>query len=289
MSAVAAAVAVAAAHGLRVTDPVVLRDRLNVLVHLRPAPVVARVAGTIASVRPGEEWIRRELAIAGGLAAAGAPAVAPSAELPPGPHHHGGHVLSVWTFVPERDAPADPRAAGAALRACHAAMLGLRVGLPPLGHLTEAEALLAGLVAREAIDLDAADELQRGIDELLALMGALRSPVLPLHGDAHLGNVLNGPDGPLWNDWEDAAIGPPGWDAACLLANARVTGEGEAAAEAALAASGLAIDPAELELWIDARTLQGAVWGAYIEQRHPERRAVHGGRWLESARRRATR
>jgi hypothetical protein len=50
--ALAAAVAVAERYGLRSHDPVILRDRLNVLVHLRPAPVVARVAGTIAAVRP---------------------------------------------------------------------------------------------------------------------------------------------------------------------------------------------------------------------------------------------
>ena len=66
--ALTAAVAVARAHGLTVTDPVILRDQLNVLVHLRPAPVVARVAGTIARVRPGLAWQRREVAIAGHLA-----------------------------------------------------------------------------------------------------------------------------------------------------------------------------------------------------------------------------
>jgi hypothetical protein len=36
--ALSAAVAVAAAHGVTATDAVVLRDQLNVLVHLRPAP-----------------------------------------------------------------------------------------------------------------------------------------------------------------------------------------------------------------------------------------------------------
>jgi hypothetical protein len=56
LGALTAAVTVAEAHGLRVTDPVILRDQLNVIVHLRPAPVVARVAGTIARVRPGTAW-----------------------------------------------------------------------------------------------------------------------------------------------------------------------------------------------------------------------------------------
>src|SRR4029079_5620140 len=88
--------AVGAAHGLRSTDPVILRDQLNVLVHLRPAPVVARVAGTIRWARPGTDWQGRELAVAVFLAGAGAPVVGPSDEVPPGPHEHEGRVLSFW-------------------------------------------------------------------------------------------------------------------------------------------------------------------------------------------------
>ncbi len=114
--ALSVAVAVARAHGLRVTDPVILRDQLNVLVHLRPAPVVARVAGTIARVRPGTDWLEREVAVAGHLARAGAPVVGPSQELPPGPHQHEGRVLSFWDYVEAAAEPADPVAAGEALR-----------------------------------------------------------------------------------------------------------------------------------------------------------------------------
>jgi hypothetical protein len=275
MSAVAAAVAVARAHGLLVDEPVVLRDRLNVLVHLRPAPVVARVAGSIAAVRPGDEWLRRELAVAGQLAAAGAPVVAPSAELPPGPHHHEGRILSFWTFVPERGEPTDPADA-------HEALRGFRGALPVLGHLTEAEALLARLAAEETLDPATADALYTRVGEIAALMRSLRSPVQPLHGDAHLRNVINGPAGPLWNDWEDTCLGPVHWDAACLLAAARVTGTGEADARTTLRAAGIDVDPVELALWIDARVLQVAIWGAYTAREHGRDNRA----WLDLAQRR---
>lgn len=43
--------AVARTLGLRATDPVVLRDVSNLLVHLRPTPVVARVATSTATTR----------------------------------------------------------------------------------------------------------------------------------------------------------------------------------------------------------------------------------------------
>jgi len=40
-------------------------------------------------------------------------------------------------------------------------------------------------------------------------------PAQPLHGDAHAGNVLVTPSGPMWNDFEDAWCGPVEWDYAC--------------------------------------------------------------------------
>jgi hypothetical protein len=80
--------------GLGFDDPVVLRDRGNLLVHLRPAPVVARVATVTGTRRPGDAWLRREVSIAGHLAARGMPVVPPSAEIDPGPHTHDGIALS---------------------------------------------------------------------------------------------------------------------------------------------------------------------------------------------------
>lgn len=251
-AALEAAVAVATAQGLRVDDPVILRDQLNVLVHLRPAPVVARVAGTLAAVRPGTAWQARELSVAGHLARAGAPVVAPSDELPPGPYEHAGRVLSFWQYAPP--APeVDAAAAGEALAHCHEALRSYAGSLPLLGGVTEAEALLARLAAEERIDGDAATELLLRFQELIPMLSELRSPVQPLHGDSHLGNVLGGP---LWNDWEDTCLGPVGWDAACLLAGRH----GRERQEAAYAASRMGLDPGELHLWIEARSLQMAVW-----------------------------
>ena len=258
--ALTVAVAVARGHGLTVTDPVILRDQLNVLVHLRPAPVVARVAGTIARVRPGTTWQRREVAIAGHLARSGAPVVAPSDVLPPGPYEHDGRIISFWQHIEATDEPVDPVAAGLALRECHEALRSFSGSLPVLSGVTEAEALLMKLAAEEALDRVTATKFLHRIEDLHATLRSLRSPIQPLHGDAHLNNVLNGPDGPLWNDWEDTCVGPLGWDAACL----KLTRDGGERAEAALAASGVHLDPGELSLWVEARSLQVAVWRAFL-------------------------
>ena len=99
--AVAAALAVSRNLGLRCSDaPEIIADGSNVLVHLVPSPVVARVATTTALVRkPAEWWLALDLDLAGYLAARDFSVVPPSRELPPGPHQHDGLALTFWEFV----------------------------------------------------------------------------------------------------------------------------------------------------------------------------------------------
>ena len=85
VAAAAARAAVSAAAGLGVPcdEPSVLADGANVVVHLRPSPVVAKVAATTAAVRADPAaWLQRELDLAVFLTAAGAPVMVPSPEVP---------------------------------------------------------------------------------------------------------------------------------------------------------------------------------------------------------------
>lgn len=92
--------AVAKTHGLECEEPIVLADRSNVIVHLHPAPVVARVATTAALVRPdARAWLEREIAVASFLAERGVAVVTPSDELSPGPHQHNDLALSFWKHI----------------------------------------------------------------------------------------------------------------------------------------------------------------------------------------------
>ena len=200
-SAVRAAVAVAAEHGLRSDEPVVLRDSWHVLVHLRPLPLVARVSsGRPYPDGPSEDDVIRELAVASHAARAGAAVVPPSDLLDPGPHRHGGHVVAFWEYVEARR-EVEPVAAGRALRAIHDALADYEGELPSL-HTDDLAAI--------------ADRLEPSADvDFLRELG-LRQPAgatQALHGDAHLANCL---PGPLWHDFETTCRGPREFDLAAL-------------------------------------------------------------------------
>ena len=206
-SAVRAAVEVAAWHGLRSDDPVVLRDAWHVLVHLRPLPLVARVSsGRPYPEGPSEEDVVRELAVASHAARGGAPVVPPSDLLDPGPHRHAGHVVTFWQYVEARR-EVEPIAAGQGLRSIHEALVDYEGDLPSL-HTED--------LARITDRLEPSAEV-----ELLRELG-LRQPAgaaQALHGDAHLANCL---PGPLWHDFETACRGPRELDLAALALSARV-------------------------------------------------------------------
>jgi len=61
-------------------------------------------------------------------------------------------------------------------------------------------------------------------------------PFQALHGDAHLGNLMNTTDGLLLADWEDAFRGPLEWDLASIIWNALILENDRAWVDALLGA-----------------------------------------------------
>jgi Phosphotransferase enzyme family len=256
--AVAAAVAVARAHGVVCDEPEVVKHGANVIVHLAPAPVVARIASTTAVVRPRPEaFLARDIAVARFAYDRGAAVVPPAGELPPGPHRHDGRFLTFWRYVEhERGATAAPRPLGAALAELHAVLAAYDLSTgeplpyvgPVLGELPDVFGALgaAGVVAP--------DELARWQERLVACSAALPPPGGPgeqaLHGDAHRRNVLMTRAGLVWTDFEDSCRANIAWDLACM----RNSGP------EALAAYGDRPSDAELAPFLTARALQSEVW-----------------------------
>ncbi len=264
----AAAVDVARGLGLRVDAPSVLSDRGNVLVHLSPSPVVARVAtATAAGRRDPAAWLAREVAVAATVHAAGGPVVPPTGTVDPGPHTRDGLALTLWDHVEHRAALPDPRSAGEALAALHDAAAGHPGPLPYLAPATDqvTDALDAHQRRPGRPDAAAVDALRARHTAVLADLPA-PDPArdLVLHGDAHPGNLLCAATAAggarwLWTDLEETCRGPVRWDLAVLRGTTRL--DGAAAVRAWAAATGARVPtPAELAPFAAARAVEAAAW-----------------------------
>jgi Phosphotransferase enzyme family len=271
-SSLAAAQAVAREHGVDCDDAVRIAAGSNVLVHLKPAPVVARVmTGTALLHDDVEQWLAREVAVAAFLAERTDQVVPPTDLLPPGPYERGGLWMTLWRFVPHdaHGAAPEPRAVGRSLRELHTALSDFPGELAPLSGVRD---WLAGLLA----ELHPSPPLtQRDIDSLRGELDALTPavfesslPAQAIHGDASMSNLLRTDGGLVWNDFEDVCAGPVAWDVAGIVASARGRGQSAEYTKELLAAYG---EPVEgLESALEAHALYDIVWQAFEARRRPQ-------------------
>ena len=254
MNAVDAAVAAARAHGVRVDEPRILKNGHNLVVHLAPAPIVARVGQAMAELRPGVR--ARELAVTSWLAQRGLPVVPPSDALPPAVYALEGWEATFWPLV-ANERQVDGAAAGQALRAIDEALRGYDGEAYGFWPLFETKALL------ERFDLPPiVEETRARVERKLRY-----DPVL-LHGDARFRNCYFTDDGPLWADFEDACLAPPEWDAACLSNAGRLDGGDP---EHVRALEELDVPDADrFRLLVVLRVIVGIVWVEFVRGPHPD-------------------
>ncbi|MGN6587857.1 MAG: aminoglycoside phosphotransferase family protein [Solirubrobacterales bacterium] len=268
--ALAAARAVAAAHDVPCERAEVVHAGSNVLVHLRPSPVVARVmTGTVALHGDPEVWLGREVSVLSFLAPSGL-AVAPSSLIAPGPYEAGGLWMTFWEAVEHRrsaDLCDGAERLGRALRDLHDALSGFSGELGGFVDLQgDIERLRRQL--RPAAELSA-EKIDSLGERLLALGETVFGASLPtqaLHGDASLMNLLCTSEGLVWNDFEDTLRGPLHWDVAGYVMSLEYRGADPAFVQRALDAYGW-VDRAELAPFAEAHELHDEIWGLYDAQR----------------------
>ncbi|SFO15648.1 phosphotransferase enzyme family protein [Amycolatopsis rubida] len=181
-----------------------LRFTNNAVFALHGAPVVVRIVGSTrlrhrvgTVVRVAEHFARHEVPAVRLLA---------GVEQPLDVH---GHLVTVWDLVPFAGPPPTPADLAGLLRQVHA--------LPPPEGLPEWEPLRS-VEARVADAEELAEADQRFLLERCAqVQDRLDTLDFPLtrgfvHGDAHPGNVLPGPEGPVLCDFDSSCVGPPEWD-----------------------------------------------------------------------------
>ena len=266
---------VAARLGVASTEPEVLADGANVIVHLRPAPVVAKVPASTTAVRPDPAaWLRRELDMSLFLDRAGIPVMTPASEVPATVHRGEGHVMSFWTYLapsgtaPSSTARPDEGTIGSMLRDLHEALRDYPGSLPVMPGLGDIPAFLARpSTMLSAADADLLGTAYRQLTAELAsaMTGATVSQAL--HGDAGAGNIMAVGGRWIWHDFEDTCTGPIEWDLAATTASPRLD------RSRILAAYGKPVDEARLRLCQRLRRLHLTIWYALYAERLPTCRA----------------
>jgi hypothetical protein len=197
--------AVCAQLGLEASGARLLRNVNNAVFQLNRDPVVIRLVTLPSYIR------RAKLAVA--AATVFAEHDVPAIRLLPGlrqPVRVGEYVATVWQAV----SPTGPVPGGtdlaSLLRAVHAVPLPCRA-LPRWDPFTDFDTRVRHTTTMAGADRDfllhRSAELAAAAAELTFAL-----PTAVLHGDAHLGNVIPGPDRPVLCDFDSCAVGPPEWD-----------------------------------------------------------------------------
>jgi hypothetical protein len=265
MTPLQAALAVADDLGLAVETPRVISERFNLVVHLAPSPIVARVPRIFGRRAEARARLARDLLVSAHAASLGAPVVAPATVVASGPHSRAGWVVGLFDHaVHESGAVADPEAIGNSLRTLHDSLAGYPGPLPPFDPIAEPARLL-----NEAGDSPEAAFLR----EILPSLDVPDVPGQALHGDASYRNVLVTADGPRWIDLESASRGPIEWDLAEIVTAVRAFGRPADEADRTIASYG-EHDSELLEELLDFRAFQHACSIVWYE--HSRRSGVGG-------------
>lgn len=226
-----AALAAARELDLTVTEPVVLHDLFSVVVHLAPAPVVARIPTVLPpGTSPHDLSLRQqhELDATQWLHEQGTPVLTPSPLVPRKPLQRDGFSLTFWTHEQEEHAAEPDYAANTGhIPALHRALRDYPGELPflsaadPKSMSEELTRLEHHPDLIEATDLARAQREWQLIEPLVssrerfgkAFPGA---ELQPIHGDCPPANIFNGTNGPLYSDFELICRGPIEWDLAGL-------------------------------------------------------------------------
>lgn len=272
--ALAAARAVANAHGLAQAEAAVISSGSNVLVHLRPAPVVARVmTGTVALHDDPKKWLEREVSVLRFLAPSGI-AVAPSSLIAPGPHQHDGLWMAFTEWIPDIEQPShldDAHRLGRALRNLHDELHTFNGDLGGMQALHEdTERLHGRLQPVDAVEAGKVSSLRARLDALDEVVFKSTLPTQALHGDVSLSNLLHTPQLLVWNDFEDTFRGPVHWDVAGYVMSLRTHGVSSSFVRRMLDAYGWG-DEQELAPFIAAHAVYDEVWRMYDRQRRSSR------------------
>jgi len=175
----------------------------NAVFELASNPVIVKIVLT----RGLAHRARNAVAASALLARNGVPAIQPLPDVA-APLYLGGYAATFWRRVTDVGPPPDIDDLIQLLLRLH--RLPAR-GLSPWRPVAD---LRARLMDARGVDPDDLRFLRDRCDAVEEALGNVRYELRPtvIHGDARIGNLIAGPDGPLLCDLDTTGIGPAEWD-----------------------------------------------------------------------------
>jgi Ser/Thr protein kinase RdoA (MazF antagonist) len=191
--------------GLSSDGAELLRLGENAICQLADAPIVVRIARSADRL----PRVQKELCIARWLANGGVPAVRVDDKIDQ-PLLVGGHPVTFWHMVTSGD-PAPTHVNLARLLAAFHRAQNCPCELPGFDPLTPSQARLDKATDVAASDRDFLNTRCADMNEQLDHL-AFALPRGPIHGDAHVNNLLTDHGQVVLLDFESSAFGPREWD-----------------------------------------------------------------------------
>ncbi|WP_127591724.1 aminoglycoside phosphotransferase family protein [Paenibacillus lautus] len=245
--------------GLTEVMPKILSRGGNIIIHLAPHPIVARVAAFTPDPDPhiGKK-LEQELRVASHLHKEGVPVLLPVYLSHEGPFELDGHWMTFWEYVPHTALPfPSPSEAVNMVNTMTLAMGQYTGELPILGAWDRTQQSVMRLSDHPD------DRIQRLIHKFYEIDQVMRSEsqqLFPSHGDAHAHNLIPSPRGWLWTDFEDVSLMPRYWDLASFVANlALFKGEQEPTLQFMINRSDVVSDRKAFGLALTARILMSTL------------------------------
>ncbi len=208
--AVTAGSSTAAALGLTVNDAMVLHDSNKLTLRLLPCDVVARVAPKAHQVA------QFEIELAQRLGESGSPVGALDSRVEPRVYERDGFVITLWTYYePGTRREVSPIAYADALERLHSDMRKVDLPTPQFtDRVEQAEQLVASREHTPALADADRELLGNTLRSLRRAISGRGGAEQLLHGEPHLGNVLNTKNGLRFIDLETCCRGPVEFDLA---------------------------------------------------------------------------
>lgn len=219
------------AAGLDAAEAQLLKFTNNAVFWLPGNDCVVRIAGSVAMHRR----TRKVIEVARWLAEHNYPAVRLSSSVQQ-PVEADGEAATVWKAVHAVEQAPTAGQLGALLRRLHALPAPI-THLPKFDPVGDIRWRLEHADGLDDVDLlflkSRCDSLQEELDGLATTL-----PSGVVHGDAQVGNLIAGPEGPVLCDFDSVCIGPREWDLVPIVFGQSHYGDGPEGVQAMVTAYG---------------------------------------------------